>query len=268
MGDKISILPVVGLIGVDAPVLNVHFFIENDGKDRIASLIYWNGLNGFEKGEMSVFCNLMAFCNIFIDVGANTGVYSLIAGAANKQVYAFEPVPDIFVQLKRNIALNKFDNIDAIRSAVTSYDGTIDLYVPYSPGFPTSSSTLFGFRPPINKLVVKAETLDRFVNDHKLPNVDLIKIDTEATEDKVLQGGIFTITNYRPVILCEVLKNTTEIALNHFFEGMNYKFYQITQEGLLWKDVIEGSNDNSNYLFVPGERKDILGSYLESLVIR
>lgn len=258
VGKYISYLPVVGRIKINLPDSSKYFFIENDGKDRIASSIFWRGFEGFEKNETSIFINLLTVCNCIIDIGANTGIYSLIAGTFNKQVYAFEPVPEIFTQLKQNIAANNFQNIQPINSAITSFNGKIDLYIPYSPGFPTSSSTSSDFRKSIKKITVTAQSLDKFANDYNINQVDLIKIDTESTEDKVLIGGISLITTHRPIILCEVLSNTTETELNDFFEKMNYEFYQITKKGLLKKKIIKGSNENPNYLFVASERKDVL----------
>lgn len=257
IGKTLSFLPVVGQIKVDLPNSNKYFFIENDGNDRIASSIFWRGFEGFEKNEISIFINLLTVCNCIIDIGSNTGIYSLIAGTFNKQVYAFEPVPEIFTQLKQNIKINNFQNIQPINSAITSFDGKTDLYIPYSPGFPTSSSTSSDFRTSIKRIAVAAQTLDKFADDYNLNQVDLIKIDTESTEDEVLMGGISLITTHRPIILCEVLCNTTETKLNDFFEKMNYEFYQITKKGLLKKKVIKGSNENPNYLFIASERKDI-----------
>ena len=52
---------------------------------------------------------------------------------------------------------------------------------------------------------VKTETLDHFVTEKSISGVDLIKIDTEGTENFILQGAEETIQQFHPIIICETL---------------------------------------------------------------
>ena len=58
--------------------------------------------------------------DVVFDVGANIGVYSIRQAQREASVYAFEPNPDAFSRLKRNIALNAPNNVTAINKAVHS----------------------------------------------------------------------------------------------------------------------------------------------------
>ncbi len=93
---------------------------------QIENEIFWSGLFGnWEKDSLLLWTKLCEESDVIFDIGANTGVYSLIAKAVRPQstVYAFEPVSRVFNRLNENIALNKFD-ITAVEKAASNADGT------------------------------------------------------------------------------------------------------------------------------------------------
>ena len=241
------------------------YLYNRDGADAIASKIYWDGLEGFETAEIELFLKLLESCNTFIDVGANTGIYSLIAGVNKKQVYAFEPVPTINNRLCQNIQINNLSSVVSVSSAVGDYNGSITIYIPNSLSIPTMSSTLKGFNESEKQLVVPLTTLDTYVFMNDIPKVDLIKIDVEATEDKVLLGSMKVIKRDSPLILCEVLHNRCEKMLNAFFEATDYRFFMVTDIGLISKERIEGDDAYPNYLFVSEAKLKDLGG-LDNLI--
>lgn len=71
------------------------FVMQSDGRDSAASGAYWVGLDAYEGCTLSVFAHLVATCQHIVDVGANTGLFSLLAATINPQatVHAFEPFP-------------------------------------------------------------------------------------------------------------------------------------------------------------------------------
>lgn len=93
-------------------------------------MIFWSGLtNGWEKESINLWIQLCKNATTIVDVGANTGIYSLIAKTLNPNamVFAFEPVSRVYQKLKENIQLNKFDII-ALEVALSNSDGTATIY--------------------------------------------------------------------------------------------------------------------------------------------
>ena len=200
--------------------------------------------------------------NIILDIGANTGIYALIAAITNPHatVYAFEPVPRIFQCFKKNTSTNGLTNLHIYPYAVTNYNGHADLYIPDDSAgdVPTTSSMIKGHRPSQKTINVPAITIDTFIAQNNIPKIDLLKIDTESTEPLVLEGALNTIQKYRPSIICEVLKNQTESHLQKIMVGLSYKSFWICDRGLVLMDTIKGdpTYQDMNYIFIPTEKKE------------
>jgi FkbM family methyltransferase len=67
-----------------------------------------------------------------VDIGANIGYYSLIAAepiGTDGKVYAFEPDPDNYALLVRNVELNGYRNVETVEKAVSSESGFVTLYI-------------------------------------------------------------------------------------------------------------------------------------------
>lgn len=236
-------------------------FLYSDGDDAIASLLYFKGMQGFESSTMQLLLKLLTAASVVLDIGANTGIYALIAAAHNpkRQVHAFEPVPQIYTRLKKNVELNNLGNLTVNASAVSHEDGTITLYIPTgSLHIPTGASTQQGFRQTVEAVTVEAITLDSYVAKQQIAKVDLIKVDTETTEPWVLAGARKTIERDQPLIICEVLAGTTESQLHAIMDPLQYCYFWITERGLVEKRVITGDStyENMNYLFVPAAAVD------------
>jgi FkbM family methyltransferase len=262
----LSKIPVYGLVCVNLPH-SQKVYLQSDGNDYIASLLYWGGIDAFEGNTIRLFIELLNRADTVFDVGANTGLYSLIAARDNprRMVYAFEPVPRVLNCLRRNIALNKLPHIRLNPDAITDYDGEITLYVPSSP-IPTDASTLEGFRKTTKSISVQAKTIDSFVSQNEIKKVDLIKIDTEGTEHKVLKGAKKILMRDEPIIICEVLKGRTEDHLHAVFDSLGYNYFWITDRGLIEKKRIEGDTtyQNMNYLFISNKKREETSEVLKN----
>lgn len=255
-------LPFLGRVCVRGPGdLRVRFFTYGPhGKDRIAIKLARRGIWGYEGETTRIFLPLLQHCQTVIDVGANTGMYALLAAKANPRcrVWAFEPVPFIFDMLQANIHLNEVTNLEAVAAAVSDFCGDTPFFVTRTNGgIPTDSSSCAGFRDQVDEIRLPTTTLDEFVRQHNLPGVDLLKIDTEATEAKVIRGGLETLRKHRPYIICEVLENVDHEYLQQTLQALNYRFFHIAPEGLTRRESLHGSLavDQRNYLFVPAEKE-------------
>lgn len=259
-------IPAMGVVGI-------HFrqgkrlLLKSDGRDTIATSLYWEGVEGYESETTRVFLRLLSQASTVFDVGANTGVYALLAAIddSRREVYAFEAVPAICERLQVNALINRLGNLHVAQCAVSDSDGEITIHV--TPGaVPFDSSTLAGFRDKTVPVKVEAVTLDTFVVKHGIPRVDLMKVDTEATEHLVLAGAGRVLSRDEPIIICEVLRGRTEEHLHALLDRTTYKFFLITEQGVVRKERLDGdpTYKNLNYLFIPQSKVEATLSVLGS----
>lgn len=169
--------------------------------------------------------------DVFIDIGANQGLYSILA-AKNKnieKVYSFEPNKFIFDLLQRNCELNKIKSkIECFNIGVSNYNGYVNLKIPKSHSgaaeiIVNSSNNNLQSNFIIEKIkVVDHEWLNNKI--HERTNVG-IKIDVEGHESTVIETLSKTnIWNYVTWIYFEV--NPTKYEMNSTFELLNKNGFQ------------------------------------------
>jgi len=171
-----------------------------DLNESIDSFIYHTGTyepmtvafaNKYLKPGMTAF-----------DVGANIGWYTLrFAGLVreNGRVIAFEPMSQAFLKLKSNVELNEFQNIILEKLALsdTTQEGQACFFHSWRLDVGGLPNTLD------NEEAVSFVTLDEYVSGNHLDRIDLIKIDVEGYEHKVIQGGLKTIQRLKPTMIIE-----------------------------------------------------------------
>ena len=223
-------LPVVGTIKVKLPNGNTVIF-KSDGRDTIASRMYWLGLDSHEPETLNLFLHLLPHAKVIFDVGASTGIFSLTAGRMepNLEIHAFEPVPAIFDSMVRNIEANSITNVQAIKACVTDFNGEIDLFPNQSPALPFQASVRENYRGETtpDRIHVEALTLDSYVSKIGVSTVDIIKIDAEVSEPEILKGSLSIIERFSPLIICEVLYTDTDRRLNGLLDDNVYQFFHI-----------------------------------------
>ena len=256
-------IPVVGKISVQYPNLE-KFVMIADGRDTISSRIYWQGVEGYEKGEITVYLALLSQAQIVFDIGANVGLYSLIAACHPKpqHIYTFEPMPAVANVLHQNILVNQINNVSVHEIAVTDLNGEITFHIPIQPTYPVGSSINEDFRANSRAIIVQAVTLDTFVEQHNVGKVDLLKIDTESTEPDVLRGATHIINRDRPLIMCEILRKEPQQAITDFVVHLDYLVFRIEQNGVRQLENIEIQPDATNFLLIPSEKREQVPSKL------
>jgi FkbM family methyltransferase len=143
-------------------------------------------------------------CVVF-DLGAQTGAFSLMAGYFPlSQWYAFEPIAEAAAQLTRNCMLNEIDNVSVHQVAVADYSGVTTMSMPDRAnwGLSTIGATPLRFKPMITR-AVPVITLDAFVEQHNIPRVHFMKLDTEGSEYYILRGAQRMLERDHPIIIME-----------------------------------------------------------------
>jgi FkbM family methyltransferase len=136
-----------------------------------------------------------------IDIGAQTGLYSLYAKYLPRcTFFAFEPFPISCDILKENLLLNDINNVEVYNCGIGVKNEIKTLHVPLDHlGLNTFGTNPLRFDKWID-IDVPVLKLDDFIDKE----INYIKCDTEGWEYNILKGGEETIEKYRPDIFLEI----------------------------------------------------------------
>lgn len=227
--------------------------------DFIQQQIFFVGFYDF--AGISYLKKTLQAGDVFFDIGANVGSFSLIASkqvqSAGK-VYAFEPVHQTFKQLTYNYSLNQFTQTTLIHQAIADKKGYIELNV--SDQSNTGMSSILNHDAENGKIeIVPCITLDEFVTENKISTIKLIKMDIEGAEYLALQGMSHILQHVRPTVMIEL--NATIIQKNPsqhqkllaLMASYQYSLKGIDSNGNLCETNATNMNDSENFLFIPKE---------------
>lgn len=253
------VFPYKGVIKIDFDK-RTNFKMMTNGSDTIAASLKQDGIEGFEPEVVAIFKSLIEKSNTFLDVGANTGFYTLLASTIKPTctIHAFEPVPSIFNSLEANINLNKLQKATPHLLALSNETKKSSFFVPKSIRISTGASQVAQFQD-CEEIHCQLIRLDDFVSQKEIQNIDFMKIDTETTEPLVLEGGLQTISKFRPFIIVEILNERVGSQVEQIISPLNYKYFQILPGKLLplqslASDISRGTN--WNFLLVPQEKAE------------
>lgn len=208
-------------------------------KDSVLSrLIY----DGFEKEETDYVKSVLKNGDIFIDVGTNIGLFSLIASKMvgdKGKIICFEPSPSTFSRLIENVQLNDFINIDLRNIGLSDAIEEMTFYVSENGydawnSFAPSQDNKLG-----SSIVVPVSTLDIELKEIDKSKIKLIKIDVEGWEKFVLYGGKDFFVKFSPIVMVEFTEENTFNAGYHVHEiydimkDFGYVWYTIKNEKLI-----------------------------------
>jgi len=211
---------------------------------------------------------------IAIDIGSHVGYFSVFMGNLAKKssgkVLSYEPVTENFSLLRRNIILNKLENVVTPQNlALSNINGTSNFSInPLNDGggmignsklvadgdryYTTSELNRMGLS--IYNISVKTQKLDDNLSSKPIHDflkttseISIIKCDVEGGELDVLKGGLSTLSqgnsSMKPIWIIEVSSNISEIF--RLMSDAEYSGYYMSQEKLLetnLSNLIPGSN--------------------------
>ena len=223
----------------------------------IEEVILTKGLYGqWEKESLKIWAELSAISSVIIDIGANTGIYSLLAqnNNMNAKIVAIEPVNINYKILQDNINQNKFP-IVAEKLAISNKNGTAKMFMQKDTvNYMTSvndnryaASDLVKANMVV-EIDVKIEVFSYIVEKHRLNSMDLIKIDVEGHEIEVISSMLPYLKEYKPSILVEIIGDDNAIIINSMLREMDYFFISIDETN---KSIVVPhlwDNDHHNFL--------------------
>ena len=142
----------------------------------------------YEKAETKFFQTACRKGMTFLDVGANIGYYTALAARAvgpTGKIIALEPDPESFKYLEQTIAANGTENVQAFPVAASDSSATLPLYISADN---RGDNRLYAPSESRQQVEVKAVATDALLAENKIDTVDLIKIDVQGYEPKVIAG--------------------------------------------------------------------------------
>jgi FkbM family methyltransferase len=179
------------------------FLYDSRFDDGLARHVVWTDLRHWEPTTQPVLFDLARRVEVFVDVGAYSGIYTVLACVANPalRAVACEPNPAKLPQLRANIARNRLDHrVTVIQKALSSRSGRAQLVVPTD----DSQASLDRGAAAGRTAEVQVITGDELLGDL---NVGLIKVDVEGHEPEVLAGMAGVLTTHRPYVVAECLNH-------------------------------------------------------------
>jgi len=145
---------------------------------------------------------------VFLDIGANIGVYSILMAQKGLSCHAFEPMPDNYQALLKNISLNKLEDfIRTYNIALGNEESDCEfIYEKINTGASRIATSVSDYNGPKNSSVTvtsKVSTLDRISRKLDLDPDEkiLVKMDAEGMELMILQGALEFFTTHHHILL-------------------------------------------------------------------
>ena len=223
---------------------------------------YW----GDDVGELRLLWRVLQPGMTFFDVGAYHGIYSVIAAKRLEQagsVTAFEPSPRELRRLRLHLRLNRLASVNVVPCAAAAEEGEATLATVISGNLMRNSLRPPLTSDPLEPVIVETTTIDKYLALTRTNTVDLVKIDTEGAEIAVFRGADRLLRHLRPMIICEVLDQSThpwgyparDIVTR--LRAYDYEWFDILRDGSLLPHCLRDEYPEvKNYLAVPREKQD------------
>jgi FkbM family methyltransferase len=246
-----------------------EFYLYNNGF-KMESEIFWLGFEKYnwEVQSRKIWKSLCQSSDIIFDIGANVGIFSILAKVYNPRasVYSFEPQPNIYNVLKKSVTLNGFDT-QCENIALSNKSGKMKFYN-YGPlafeGNTTAGSLNSNFRPDDQKsIMVEVKELKQYIEEKKIEKIDLIKMDVETHEYEVLLGYGPYLKVHEPIFLIEIMDESIGKNVESLISSEEYLYYNIDDvNGLVAVKNLGLLEENNNYLLCPKSKLNKIEKFL------
>lgn len=173
---------------------------------------------------------------IFVDIGANAGIYSLSAAPLvghEGRVLSIEPNPALVDRLVFNMTLNGFDHQMLVEQAgISDREGYFDLVLDEKN---LGGASIVAVRSN-EKITVRCHTLFDIVMKYHLPRITALKIDIEGAEDRALAPFFEKApeTLYPGLLIVENSPQDWKQDLKAVVAKAGYRLLQTTRMNLIW----------------------------------
>lgn len=221
-----AILPPDGAAGFafDVPYFSGRYL--GDTAEFVDWTVWVHG--GHERGAVAWLRDRAACADgpVFVDVGANTGTFTLALADVARHVHAVEPASANRSRLRRNLEASGARNVTVHEAALAEAPGTADLFRPES----HENLGVASLDPDHNienrlRETVKLDTLDAILADVPDQRPLIVKIDVEGSEGRVLAGGS-SLSRRRCLLMIEtVSKGVLDGLVRQGFTGRSLRLW-------------------------------------------
>ncbi|WP_406170437.1 FkbM family methyltransferase [Streptomyces sp. NBC_00996] len=204
-----------------APDGRTFRYVSSDA-DILARGLIWTNMRHWEETTHPLVYELAQNARRFVDIGAFSGIYTLLACRANPhlEAVAVEPNPVAASMLNRNVRANRFESrVTVIDRALSDTPGRTRLRIPAN----ATKASLLDRWPAQSIVDVEVTTGDEVLDGRA---VDLIKIDVEGLEPQVLRGLEKSIRVHHPAIIAECLDKAALSRLRETAFDLGYRHIQ------------------------------------------
>jgi len=198
---------------------------------------------GIEKHIIDAVLKLLSYPRFqqatVIDAGASNGFLSCYFAqtiSAQGKVFAFEPHPDVFKRLQKNITGNNLQQTTGFQMVLgdTVTGSHLNLY------YETANRLTLAGKKVIQTISVKETTLDHFFSSHQLNTCHFIKIDVDGYETQVIKGAEKVISQFKPIVVFESNQQTFpgELLIKNGYELFDLTMKKIDNALPLPHDVM------------------------------
>lgn len=245
------------LDAVQARMAGVSFVMERPDRCVIAKELYWgHGVRPRPEDQLAldVFARLARGSELILDIGAYTGIFSLLGArvAANAEVHAYEVVPEVAKAALDNVVANDllqrvFVHVegvgkdgDAVRVAVGEGGSAL----------PDFYSTRLRFDDGVQVPVVSLDSIAQSLPDATRGVPTVMKIDVEGTEDVVLGNAQEFLATNQPDMVCEILPGVANVAsVQGALAPHGYHFFRFERQGLTRHGQVVADEPYRDWLF-------------------
>lgn len=226
--------PFVGFHTIELPNADPFVMFSNNDCHIVRELI-WR--RGFEDFALRLWVDRAKISGTVFDVGANTGLYSLAAAAANAEasIVAFEPLPDALRRLELNAQVNDFRSVRASQFAIANVEAEVVLefnkkaYRLINTGGRVRSSASSAQSASFGRITARTIKFDDVLKKVDVVGRLLVKIDVEGGEEAVLVGGATILQRHGPDIFLEIIDPAKVEKLLAYLSPHGYRCFRILE---------------------------------------
>jgi FkbM family methyltransferase len=223
----------------------------------------------FEPLETEIIRKEIKNGNVVVDIGANIGYYTLIfANLVGKEgkVFAFEPSPDNFALLQKNIEINNYQNVKTEQIAVSNKSGKTKLYMTINP----ADNRIYDLHDNSDFIEVATIRMDDYFNNYN-GKIDFIKMDIQGAEWAAIQGmslllkknkDIKILTEFSPPLLKGFRIEPAEFL--DLLLKQDFKIYNVNSQEM----KLEATNIDELLKKYPAEKEDLFTNSTNLLLVR
>jgi FkbM family methyltransferase len=238
-------LPAAAYPVVCGPLRGKRFLLHSAAGEGGGASVY---VNAVEPKKTQTLLSILKPGQIVFDIGANIGYYTLLASqqvGPRGRVLAFEPFIRNIAYLHRHVSLNRLENVTIVPVAC-SERSSVERFVIGNDCATGHLSSGPATREDGRTIVVATATVDDVVRECGLIP-DVMKIDVEGAEERVLRGAAQTLADARPMLLLGVHSLALRTACTDYLLSIGYPAPTVCEE-------VEGDTE---LVFMPAGRRQL-----------